>query len=83
MTFKAIIDFYLSHMQYLIISNKRPLLLTFPQIKTFFLEKFLINAPSFKRPLRKYENVKITDEDITEAAPQFTLIQEDNIYIKI
>ena len=45
----------------------------------------IINAPPPEGAfIRKYENpFVITDEDITEAAPQFTLIEEDDIDINV
>ena len=44
----------------------------------------MIDAPLPGAFIRKYENpFVITDEDITEAAPQFTLIEEDDIDINI
>ena len=63
------------HIEYRITSNKRP-----P-----FDKNYLINAPLPEGVfIQKYEYpFVITDENITEAAPQFTLIEEDVIDINV
>ena len=77
--FKTFNILIITNKEHRITSNKRPLLLNAPLlIKNYLITPALLNAP----PLKK-NPLFITDEDITEAVPQFTLIKEDHIDINV